>query len=166
MNQDRRLYRQSRLAPAEVDTCDGRISLRSHARAAVHVRWTDLDEMPSASAVSCRVRPANTRHSTTRRARSSSTRQPIERDVDGQHFFGLHVVEQRRLVAPLERHRTRVASALLAGARSRVVDQDPAHRDAGHRQQAVAIHDLDVMLSQQPQVGFVHERRRRQRVVR
>ena len=50
--------------------------------------------------------------------------------------------------------------------RSRVVDEDAAHRDAGHGQQAVAIDNPHVMLSQQPQVGFVHERRRRQRVVR
>jgi hypothetical protein len=54
----------------------------------------------------------------------------------------------------LERHRTRVASSLLPGARSRVIDEDAAHRDAGHSQQALAIHDLHVMLSQQPQVGF------------
>ena len=48
-----------------------RSSVRSQADAPAQVLWTDLVEIPSRSAVSRRVRPPNTRHSTTRPARGS-----------------------------------------------------------------------------------------------
>ena len=144
-----------------------RSSLRSHARAVVHVRCTDLDEIPSAWAVSCKVSPAKTR--VPRRPDAAAIvepGQPLEGDIDGEHFVGLDVAEERREVVRLEVRGTRLAATLLPRSRSRVIDEDAAHRQPGDRQQALPVHRLHLMLLQQAEIGLVHEGRRRERVIR
>jgi hypothetical protein len=86
-----------------------------------------------------------------------SLRETLERDIDGEHFFCFRVIEERHVVARLERHAPFVTAALQARAGSRVIHENAAHRLSGNREEAVAVGSSKLTLLQETKVHLVDE---------
>jgi hypothetical protein len=91
------------------------------------------------------------------------TGEMIERLMELEQRLGL-VVGGDQLV--LERHVLTRTAALLSGAPARPVDEDMSHRDGGDSEKVRAIAPVRATGARQLEVELVHERRRRERIVR
>lgn len=88
---------------------------------------------------------------------------PLERFVDGQNVGDACVV--RLVGGDVERHEHRPATALLCVPGARVVDEDSTHDLADDPEELRAVLPGRPPLVHQAQVGFVHQRRRIERVI-
>ena len=136
-------------------------SWRSQARALNHSRCAVRTDMPSASAVSSSVRPAKYRHSTIAARLPIRFGELAERQVDLEDPRGVGRGGVARLV---EGNHGLFPAALLAGAPPGVVDDDLPHRDRANREEVTAIAPRGPGLVHQPQIGFVDEPARVERL--
>jgi hypothetical protein len=90
-------------------------------------------------------------------------REPAEGLIDGQHIDDAGLVRSNAY-AP-EGHECLAAAALLCLARSRVVDQDAAHDLGDHAIELRAVLPVGAALIDEPQVHFVDQCGRIQRVL-
>ena len=86
-----------------------------------------------------------------------------ERVVERHETRIRHRTDKERVI---QRHSRYAAAPFLAALRARRIDQDPSHRPRRHRKEVGAVLPADLIDLDQAQVGFVHERRRLQRVPR
>jgi hypothetical protein len=83
----------------------------------------------------------------------------LEREIDGEHFFGFRFVQQRRILADLEADGAVVAASFEACPGPRVIDQDASHHVSGDGEQTVTVRCVQVVLPEQAQVGLVDQGR-------
>ena len=137
-------------------------SRKSQAFAERKSRLTEDGEVSRTSAVSSIVRPPKKRSSTICACAPSSALSRVEglverQDVDLARRLG-------RGDGDVQRHLLDLAAPLLGAAAAGVVDQDPAHRLRGDREEVTAVLPGDPRLIDEPEVRLVHDRGRLQRV--
>ena len=139
-----------------------RSSRSSQAFAIFQSRMTVSGDTCSAAAVSCTLKPPKNRISITRLFRSStfasasSASSSATRSRSGSG-------EEREVRSEADVHGA--APALHVLLRAREIDEDASHQASRHRQKVRAVLPVHALGLDQPQVGFVDERGRLERMV-
>src|SRR5437867_6166923 len=90
--------------------------------------------------------------------------QPLQRLIKREQIVQRHRSRFIALQIIMERYLLGSASALLALARSSVVDEHLAHRFSGEAEEMLPILPVHLIVINQPEKSFVDQRRRLQRV--